>query len=80
MVARIIAATPDGTVCCAKARTPWQPTKNSKPQRAAFSHVRRDTWMSSRPLSEIKIMKDDPAAILTQADAIKAKYTAIFKV
>jgi hypothetical protein len=25
-------------------------------------------------------MKDDPAAILTQADAIKARYTAIFKV
>jgi hypothetical protein len=25
-------------------------------------------------------MKDDPAAVLTQADEIKAKYTAIFKV
>ncbi len=33
-----------------------------------------------RPLGEIKAMKDDPAAVLTQADAIKAKYTAIFKV
>jgi len=27
-----------------------------------------------------KIMNDDPAAILVQADEIKAKYTAIFKV
>jgi iron(III) transport system substrate-binding protein len=33
-----------------------------------------------RPLADIKFMKDDPAAILTQADEIKAKYTAIFKV
>ena len=33
-----------------------------------------------RPLADIKAMKDDPAAILTQADDIKARYTAIFKV
>ncbi len=33
-----------------------------------------------RPLADIKFMKDDPATVLTQADAIKAKYTAIFKV
>jgi iron(III) transport system substrate-binding protein len=33
-----------------------------------------------RPLGDIKAMKDDPAAVLTQADEIKAKYTAIFKV
>ena len=33
-----------------------------------------------RPLSEIKSMKDDPATVLTQADEIKARYTAIFKV
>jgi iron(III) transport system substrate-binding protein len=33
-----------------------------------------------RPLQDIKAMKDDPAAILTQADEIKARYTAIFKV
>jgi iron(III) transport system substrate-binding protein len=33
-----------------------------------------------RPLGDIKIMKDDPAAILEEADAIKARYTAIFKV
>ena len=33
-----------------------------------------------RPLVDIKFMKDDPAAVLTQADEIKAKYTAIFKV
>src|SRR5262245_30445294 len=33
-----------------------------------------------RPLADIKAMKDDPAAVLTQADDIKARYTAIFKV
>ena len=33
-----------------------------------------------RRLEDIKIMKDDPAAILVQADEIKARYTAIFKV
>jgi len=33
-----------------------------------------------RPLAEIKFMKDDPATVLDEADAIKAKYTAIFKV
>jgi iron(III) transport system substrate-binding protein len=33
-----------------------------------------------RPLSDIKFMKDDPATVLAQADEIKAKYTAIFKV
>jgi iron(III) transport system substrate-binding protein len=33
-----------------------------------------------RPLADIKAMKDDPTAILTQADDIKARYTAIFKV
>jgi iron(III) transport system substrate-binding protein len=33
-----------------------------------------------RPLADIKFMKDDPAALLTQADEIKARYTAIFKV
>ena len=33
-----------------------------------------------RALADIKFMKDDPATVLTQADEIKAKYTAIFKV
>ncbi len=33
-----------------------------------------------RLLTDIKFMRDDPATVLTQADAIKAKYTAIFKV
>ena len=33
-----------------------------------------------RALGDIKFMKDDPATVLTQADEIKAKYTAIFKV
>ena len=33
-----------------------------------------------RPLSSIKIMRDDPEAMLTDADAIKARYAAIFKV
>lgn len=31
-------------------------------------------------LSDIKIMRDDPAAVLNEADAIKAKYTSYFKV
>jgi len=33
-----------------------------------------------RQLKDIKIMKDDPAAVLIEADAIKAKYQSIFKV
>ena len=32
------------------------------------------------PLKDIKIMKDDPEAMLKIADEIKAKYAAIFKV
>jgi iron(III) transport system substrate-binding protein len=32
------------------------------------------------PLSSIKIMKDDPEAVLKMADEIKRKYAAIFKV
>jgi iron(III) transport system substrate-binding protein len=33
-----------------------------------------------KPLSEIKTMKDDPAAVEAQADEIKARYARIFKV
>jgi iron(III) transport system substrate-binding protein len=33
-----------------------------------------------RPLADIKVMREDPAAVLETADAIKAKYGAIFKV
>ncbi|HYZ90397.1 MAG TPA: extracellular solute-binding protein [Myxococcales bacterium] len=33
-----------------------------------------------KPLREIKLMKDDPAAVEKQADDIKARYTKIFKV
>jgi iron(III) transport system substrate-binding protein len=33
-----------------------------------------------KPLREIKLMKDDPAAVEKQADEIKAHYTRIFKV
>ncbi len=33
-----------------------------------------------RPLREIKLMKDDPAAVEKQADQIKARYSKIFKV
>jgi iron(III) transport system substrate-binding protein len=33
-----------------------------------------------KPLKEIKLMKDDPAAVEKQADDIKAKYTSYFKV
>ena len=32
------------------------------------------------PLSTIKLMKDDPAAVEKQADDIKNRYTRIFKV
>ena len=33
-----------------------------------------------RPLKDIKLMKDDPAAVEKMAEEIKAKYTQIFKV
>ena len=33
-----------------------------------------------RKLADIKLMKEDPEAILTQADVIKNKYAEIFKV
>ena len=33
-----------------------------------------------RKLADIKLMKEDPQAILTQADAIKKRYAEIFKV
>ena len=43
-------------------------------------HTRAKPKPGRRALADIKFMKDDPAAVLTQADAIKAKYTPIFKV
>ena len=43
-------------------------------------HTRAKPPPGRRPLADIKFMRDDPAAVLTQADEIKAKYTAIFKV
>jgi iron(III) transport system substrate-binding protein len=43
-------------------------------------HTQAKPKPGRRPLTDIKFMKDDPAAVLTQADVIKAKYTAIFKV
>ena len=33
-----------------------------------------------KPLREIKLMKDDPAAVEKQADEIKARYSKYFKV
>ena len=33
-----------------------------------------------RPLSQIKTMKDDPAAVEKESEQIKARYTKIFKV
>jgi iron(III) transport system substrate-binding protein len=36
--------------------------------------------MGRKPLAEIKLMKDDPAAVEKQADDIKARYTKYFKV
>jgi len=35
---------------------------------------------AGKPLKEIKLMKDDPAAVEKQAEEIKAKYTSYFKV
>jgi iron(III) transport system substrate-binding protein len=35
---------------------------------------------SVRPLKDIKLMKEDPAAIVREADAIKKRYAQIFKV
>lgn len=35
---------------------------------------------SRKPLSEIKLMRDDPAAVEQQAEQIKARYTKYFKV
>jgi iron(III) transport system substrate-binding protein len=43
-------------------------------------HTGVKTPPGRRLLTDIKYMKDDPAAVLTQTDEIKAKYTAIFKV
>ena len=43
-------------------------------------HAQAKPKPGRRPLEDIKFMKDDPAAVLTRADEIKAKYTAIFKV
>jgi len=33
-----------------------------------------------RKLADIKLMKEDPEAILTQAEAVKKRYAEIFKV
>ena len=33
-----------------------------------------------KPLAEIKLMKDDPAAVEKQSEEIKARYSKIFKV
>ena len=33
-----------------------------------------------KPLSEIKLMKDDPAAVEKQGEDIKARYTQLFRV
>jgi iron(III) transport system substrate-binding protein len=43
-------------------------------------HAQAKPKPGRRPLRDIKFMKDDPAAVLLQADEIKAKYTAIFRV
>ena len=32
------------------------------------------------PLSALKLLKSDPAAVLAQSEEIKARYTRIFKV
>ena len=33
-----------------------------------------------KPLSEIKLMKDDPEAVEKQSEQIKTRYTQIFRV
>ena len=43
-------------------------------------HAQARPQPGRRPLAEIKFMHDDPAAVLIEADAIKARYAAIFKV
>jgi iron(III) transport system substrate-binding protein len=42
-------------------------------------HAQAKPKPGRQALSAIKIMRDDPAAVLEHADDIKAKYTAIFK-
>jgi iron(III) transport system substrate-binding protein len=44
------------------------------------AHSQTKEKAGRRPFSEIKAMKDDPAAVEQQADDIKKRYTAIFKV
>src|SRR4029077_15416901 len=43
-------------------------------------HAQTKPKPGRRPFADIKFMKDDPVAVLAQADDIKAKYAAIFKV
>jgi iron(III) transport system substrate-binding protein len=44
------------------------------------AHPQTQEKPGRKPLKEIKTMKDDPAAVVDQADGIKARYTKIFHV
>lgn len=44
------------------------------------AHAEAKTHPGRRPLSEIRLMREDPAEVEAKADEIKAKYTSIFKV
>ena len=46
--------------------------------RSVHPHVKEKAGV--RPLREIKLMKDDPAAVEKESDAIKARYTKLFGV
>jgi iron(III) transport system substrate-binding protein len=44
------------------------------------AHAEVKAHPDRRPLSEIKLMREDPAEVEAKADEIKARYTSIFKV
>ena len=44
------------------------------------AHAQRPERMRRTPLSKIKRMKDDAAAVLKMGEEIKARYTKIFRV
>jgi len=46
--------------------------------RSFHSEIKEKT--GREPLSSIKLLKSDPAAVLAQSEDIKARYTKLFKV
>jgi iron(III) transport system substrate-binding protein len=45
-----------------------------------FAHRQVKDKPGSQPLSAIKLLKSDPAAVLAQSEDIKARYAKLFKV